>query len=170
MIRSNQGMIAEFHDAFERPVHYTPREMSVSERELRIKLLWEEFHEFVVASGFSPTLPVVFEHVEGSRSDYIEMADGLGDMLVLCYGTALHMGFNLDDVFAEIHYSNMSKLGADGKPLINGETPGYRTGLAYDGLIASESGYDPRLPIGKILKGPTYCKPDIVRAIGFKGF
>ena len=47
----------------------------------------------------------------------------------------------------EIDDSNMSKLGLDGEPIIN------------DGQK------DPTKPVGKILKGPNFRKPDIESVI-----
>lgn len=46
-----------------------------------------------------------------------------------------HTNLKWEDVFERVHESNMSKLGDDGKPVVDGET-------------------------GKILKGPYYQKPD----------
>jgi predicted HAD superfamily Cof-like phosphohydrolase len=61
-------------------------------------------------------------------------------MYILC-GTILKHGMQhiIEDVFEEIQASNMSKLGADGKPI-------YRED-------------------GKILKGENYFKPDISKFI-----
>ena len=65
------------------------------------------------------------------------MADALADMLYILCGTILEHGmqYKIEEVFEEIQRSNMSKLGADGKPI-------YRED-------------------GKVLKGPNYFKPDI---------
>ena len=57
------------------------------------------------------------------------------DMIYIIYGTAITYGIHLDDVFAEIQASNMSKLGIDGKPI-------YRED-------------------GKVLKGENYFPPNI---------
>lgn len=78
------------------------------------------------------------EYLEAAqRNDLIEVADALGDMLYILCGTILEHGmqYKIEAVFEEIQRSNMSKLGADGKPL-------YRED-------------------GKVLKGPDYFKPDI---------
>jgi len=58
-------------------------------------------------------------------------------MAILFCGTILEHGMQhkIEEVFEEIQRSNMSKLGADGKPI-------YRED-------------------GKVLKGPNYFKPDI---------
>ena len=50
----------------------------------------------------------------------------------------------IEDVFNEIHASNLSKLNDDGKPIINGI-----------------NGSDDTKPEGKILKSENYFKPDL---------
>jgi predicted HAD superfamily Cof-like phosphohydrolase len=59
----------------------------------------------------------------------------------IIYGTILKHGLQdkIEDVFNEIHRSNMSKLGADGKPILRED--------------------------GKILKGPGYFRPDLSKFI-----
>src|SRR3546814_9167574 len=84
-------------------------------------------------------------------------------------------GINLDNITSEIHRSNMSKLGADGKPIINeckhyggDKKPTSMTGVeAISATMAQCHNrmqfnkcddpnhlIDPTKPIGKILKGP----------------
>src|SRR3546814_1891248 len=55
----------------------------------------------------------------GCPIDVIVCADGLGDVNVVAHFCAHWHGINLDKITSEIHRSNMSKLGADGKPIIN---------------------------------------------------
>lgn len=70
-----------------------------------------------------------------ARADILTaMADLLGDLIVYCRSEALKYGLPLEDVLDIIMDSNESKLGADGKPI-------------YDGN-------------GKFLKGPNYWKPE----------
>lgn len=64
----------------------------------------------------------------------VAVADLLGDVIVYCWSEALKYGIPLEEVLAIIMDSNESKLGADGKPI-------------YDGN-------------GKFLKGPNYWKPE----------
>lgn len=92
-------------------------------RDLRIALLKEEYHEYKRAA---------------KHDDLIEIADGLGDCMYIIYGTAAVYGIPLDEVFAEIHRSNMTKLIG---------------GVQY------------RLD-GKIMKGAAYERPDIARVLG----
>jgi len=78
------------------------------------------------------------EYLEAAQNnDLVEVADALGDMLYILCGTIIEHGMQhkIEDVFNEIQRSNMSKLGADGQPI-------YRED-------------------GKVLKGPSYFKPNI---------
>jgi predicted HAD superfamily Cof-like phosphohydrolase len=82
------------------------------------------------------------EYLEAIKNnDMIEVADALGDMLYILFGTIITHGMQdvIDEVFEEIQRSNMSKLGSDGKPI-------YRED-------------------GKVLKGPNYFKPDIAKIL-----
>ena len=67
--------------------------------------------------------------------DIKEVADALTDILYVTYGAGTAFGIDLDKCFDEVHQSNMSKLGSDGKPIYN--------------------------DIGKVMKGPNYFKPDL---------
>ena len=69
------------------------------------------------------------------KKDIKEVADALTDILYVTYGAGTAFGINLDKCFEEVHSSNMSKLGSDGKPIYN------------------ES--------GKVMKGPNYFKPNL---------
>jgi predicted HAD superfamily Cof-like phosphohydrolase len=80
------------------------------------------------------------ETMEAIQSGNIkEVAKELCDLLVVTYGTLLAYGVDPDYAFSLVHRSNMSKLGADGKP-------SYRED-------------------GKVLKGASYIPPDMSLAI-----
>ena len=68
-----------------------------------------------------------------------EVADALTDILYVAYGAGHAFGINLDKCFEEVQNSNMSKLGDDGKPIYNEN--------------------------GKVMKGPSYFKPDLNKFI-----
>lgn len=85
---------------------------------LRVALLEEEVGEFVAAS---------------QRSDLVGIADALADIVYVVYGTALTYGIDLNAVLREVHRSNMSKLGQDGKPM-----------LRDDGKVIKSELYFPR--------------------------
>jgi len=91
--------VKDFHQAFGQRVGETPELPSKEERELRRKLLAEEYTEYVVAEY---------------NNDIVEIADALADIIYIACGTAVSYGIPLDDVFAEVHRSNMAKL-VDGK-------------------------------------------------------
>ncbi len=63
-------------------------------RMLRIRLLIEEVCEYLKAE---------------QHNDIVEIADALGDIGVICDGTAWEYGIPLDEVRQEIHQSNMAK-------------------------------------------------------------
>ena len=115
--------VVAFHNAFGLGMANTPvGNISKEINELRHKLMAEENNEYLEAAN---------------TNDLVEVADALGDMLYILCGTILSHGMQhiIEEVFDEIQDSNMSKLGADGKPI-------YRED-------------------GKVMKGPNYRRPDL---------
>ncbi|MEM1259837.1 MAG: nucleoside triphosphate pyrophosphohydrolase family protein [Bacteroidota bacterium] len=115
--------VKAFHHSFGLGVLHNPKANLGNDKNLlRYKLMREENEEYLEAAQ------------EGNLE---EVADALGDMLYILCGTILEHGmqYKIDAVFEEIQKSNMSKLGADGKPI-------YRED-------------------GKVMKGPNYFKPNI---------
>jgi predicted HAD superfamily Cof-like phosphohydrolase len=115
--------VETFHDTFGIPNEYAPKADIANELiVLRHRLMNEENEEYLEAA---------------LNGDRVEVADALGDMLYILCGTILSHGMQdvIEKVFDEIQSSNMSKLGADGKPI-------YRED-------------------GKVMKGPNYFKPNI---------
>lgn len=96
---TNYEKVKEFHQAFGQRVGTKPEFPDAAERELRMKLLREEYVEYMTAEN---------------TNDFIEVADALADIIYIACGTAVSYGIPLDDVFAEVHRSNMAKL-VDGK-------------------------------------------------------
>lgn len=127
---------------------------------LKVDLIAEEFFELIEAT-FSEEASnsmrdswenIFFEGLDKNTNgewnrDIIETADALADLLYVIYGMALETGIPLDDVFDEVHRSNMSKLDENGRPIL------------ADGITPKSDGTIP--PKGKILKGEGYFKPDI---------
>jgi predicted HAD superfamily Cof-like phosphohydrolase len=93
---------------------------------LRYNLLKEENEEYLEAC---------------KRGDLVEIADALGDLLYITYGTILKHGLQhkIEEVFDEIHRSNMSKLDENGQPIFRED--------------------------GKVLKSNRYFKPDIKKIL-----
>jgi predicted HAD superfamily Cof-like phosphohydrolase len=80
------------------------------------------------------------EYLEAAKNgDIVEIADALGDMMYILYGTICKHGLQdrIADIFDEIHRSNMSKLDAAGNPI-------YRED-------------------GKVMKGENYFRPNIAK-------
>ena len=92
-------MLTEFHSRFEVPILELPTVPGSDRRQLRVNLINEEAREFEAAS---------------SSKDLIEAADALADLMYVVYGAALEWGIPLDEVFAEVHRSNMTKVWPDG--------------------------------------------------------
>ncbi len=112
-----------FHNSFGLGVSKTMRaDLGKEKNLLRFNLMDEENKEYYEAAN---------------NKDLVEVADALGDMLYILCGTILEHGMQhkIEEVFEEIQRSNMSKLGADGKPIYRDD--------------------------GKVLKGPNYFKPNI---------
>lgn len=97
--------LIDFHRAFEIPWRDRPTaELPASEYALRHELLREESQEYLEAC---------------QAQDLVAIADALGDQLYVLCGTIIAHGMQhkIEEVVREIHRSNMSKLGPDGKPL-----------------------------------------------------
>jgi len=119
--------VEHFHISFGLGVGTEPKaDIDPAKIELRFRLMEEENREYLQAAR---------------EQDLVEVADALGDMLYILCGTILEHGLQhkIEAVFEEIQRSNMSKLGADGKPVYRAD--------------------------GKVLKGPDYFKPDIKRIL-----
>jgi predicted HAD superfamily Cof-like phosphohydrolase len=127
--------VQKFHEAFGVENNFSPTLLSEHDSVLRYKLMREENEEYLEAC---------------ENGDLVEVADALGDQLYILCGTLLKHGMQdkIEEVFLEIQRSNMSKLGADGNPIIN------------DGKI------DPNKPVGKVLKGENYTPPNIAQFLG----
>jgi predicted HAD superfamily Cof-like phosphohydrolase len=124
-------LLGEFNTSFNIEFNDSPSLISSQDYLLRHMLMQEENNEYLDAA---------------KAGDLIEVADALGDQLYILCGTILKHGLQhkIVEVFEEIHRSNMSKLGDDSKPLINGLNV-----------------FDTEQPIGKILKSKNYFKPDL---------
>jgi len=114
--------VAEFHRTFGVDIEPMPTIPTFEICRLRHALLLEEVYELNAAS---------------MTGDMVGVADGLADCLYILFGTALAFGLqnHIEQIFDEVHRSNMSKTGPDGRPIYSGN--------------------------GKVLKGPNYFKPDI---------
>lgn len=127
MIKKPLQAVEEFHKAFQLGINSIPiASLDENTYRLRYNLMKEENEEYLHAA---------------EQGDLVEIGDALGDMLYILCGTIISHGFQdkIEAIFDEIQNSNMSKLGADGKPI-------YRED-------------------GKVLKGPNYFKPNLKKII-----
>ena len=117
---TNFELVGDFMEAFGQDVETQPTWPDFSTRELRLELIDEEVEELRVAVA---------------NRDMVEIADALTDILYVVYGAGHTFGIDLDDCFDEVHASNMSKLGEDGRPIKRED--------------------------GKVMKGPGFFAPDL---------
>jgi len=98
--------VEEFHKALDVPIGPRPGFPSDDEVHLRNELLAEEIRELSYAIA---------------NKDIVEAADAIADAVYVLLGTALSFGIPFDEVWKEVHRSNMDKAGgpvrADGKRL-----------------------------------------------------
>ena len=127
MIKKPIEAVTKFHESFGLGIEHTPKaDLLKNISELRFNLMKEENEEYLQAV---------------QDEDLIEIGDALGDMLYILCGTIIAHGFQdkIESIFDEIQRSNMSKLGADGKPIFRKD--------------------------GKVMKGPNYFKPDLKKIL-----
>jgi len=123
---TNFELVGDFMQVFGQEVKDIPEMADEDTQKLRYELIAEELQEFKDAMD---------------AMDIVEVADALTDLLYVVYGAGHSFGLDLDCCFAEVHASNMSKLGEDGKPI-------YRED-------------------GKVLKGPGFFKPNLEYVLDF---
>jgi predicted HAD superfamily Cof-like phosphohydrolase len=148
-------LVRQFHEAFGHPVEDSLKIPHADVRLLRFRLLLEEVLEFGRAVGVAPYVQMGDEEFqqfitktvregfyidEGALVLLEDAADALGDIDYVCQGANLCFGFPAEDVVAEIHRANMSKLGEDGRPIKDAS--------------------------GRVVKGPNFTPPDIAAVIG----
>lgn len=121
---TNFEKVENFMRAFGQEIKPAPELAEFNTAELRVELISEELDELCTAID---------------NDDIVEIADALTDLLYVVYGAGHAYGIDLDECFNEVHDSNMSKLGKDGKPI-------YRED-------------------GKVLKGPDYFAPNLADII-----
>jgi len=121
---TNFELAAEFMRAFGQDVYRKPTLRDEKTRKLRYELLREELEELRNALD---------------KEDIIEIADALTDILYVAYGAGHAFGIDLQSCYHEVHMSNMSKLGEDGKPIHRED--------------------------GKVIKGPNYRPPNLIKII-----
>lgn len=126
-LKEKINSVAEFHTVFK--IGNADGIQLIQEKDylLRHKLIQEENDEYLEAC---------------KNGDIVEIADALGDQLYILFGTILKHGLEhkIEEIYDEIHRSNMSKLDHNGEPIFRED--------------------------GKILKSEKYFRPDIRSILG----
>ena len=117
---SNFEDVKTFMKTFGQMVKTKPQFPDEKTMQLRFDLIEEELNELEQAM---------------ENKNLKEIADALTDILYVTYGAGYAYGIDLDKCFKEVQRANMSKLGADGKPIYNEK--------------------------GKVMKGPNYSEPNL---------
>lgn len=125
------AFVREFQEKFEKP-----KENITELIKHRIMLIEEEFNELKAAAE---DVAKMYEEGKTDSEEFkkqnIEIIDALGDLCVVEIGMANLLGMDINEAMHRIYQSNMSKLGADGRPVY------------YEN--------------GKVAKGPNYFKPKL---------
>jgi predicted HAD superfamily Cof-like phosphohydrolase len=141
--------VLEFHRLYDQPIG----EGLTQERlELRLNLIAEEFCELLLACGadvddVDDVQDAINETIANALLDLSEPAevfDALGDLDYVVEGFRVEACVDGGPIADEIHRSNLSKLGVDGKPV-------------------------KRLD-GKVVKGPNFSPPDIEGCLKAQGY
>ena len=122
---SNFSKVGIFMKTFGQEVKDNPSFSTDKINKLRIDLINEELQELKAALD---------------NKDLLEVADALTDILYVTYGAGHAFGMDLDACFLEVHDSNMSKLGPDGR------------------VVRRED--------GKVLKSENFFAPDLGPILG----
>lgn len=117
------ALVKAWHEQFRVPVEDTPT-LPANRAGMRLDILEEEVRELRAA-------------VEAG--DMVEVLDALCDIQYVLDGNLLEFGLHAHKAkaFAEVHASNMSKLGEDGQSVLRED--------------------------GKVLKGPNFVRPNLTQ-------
>ena len=144
-----EGLVARFHRIYGLPIVTDGPSLNREHLHMRMSLIAEEFAE-LVGAVYGPSSRGILEEAftravaaDKDERDLVGAADALADLVYVVYGMALETGIDLPAVLAEVQRSNMSKLGADGRPV-------YRED-------------------GKVLKGPGFFGPDVAGVLARGG-
>ncbi len=127
--------ITEFNNMYKLPVSDKPILQPVERLQNFKNILTEEVNEVdEIIEKYNELMKTGNLEHQANVELLTDISDWLGDMVVYISSESKKFGIDLDKTLDIIMQSNLSKLGADGKPI-----------------------YDER---GKVLKGPGYWKPE----------
>jgi predicted HAD superfamily Cof-like phosphohydrolase len=134
MTLTSEEMAAQFHEAMGFPVALEPAPLAPDRLRLRLTLIAEEVAELLcamlggdsrdaelLAATFRRSMYSLAAKADRTVPDLAAIAKELCDVHVVVSGTAVEYGIPEDRVYAEVHRSNMAKVGGpireDGKQL-----------------------------------------------------
>lgn len=125
--------VMSFHEAFNHPVAKKIKNPNPEEFWLRWRLIAEEFKElgleFTKADEYIMAGKPIPEDIR------VNILKETADLLYVIFGLCVTYNLPIEEAFMRVHRSNMSKLGADGKPILRED--------------------------GKVIKGPNYKEPNL---------
>lgn len=127
---TREDIVKEFHSAFGSAID---QPLSPELLKLRFNLIREESDELLdeierIEIGLDDGFSVTEENIGPLLKE-------MADLQYVLSGLAVTFGLPLEQAFLDVHKSNMTKLGRDGKPIVRSD--------------------------GKLLKGPDYKEPDM---------
>jgi len=126
------SIVRKFHEAFNLPApEVVPLRPDPELIRLRGRLIGEEYKEVMVELEYlaHPHTP------QETLAAFQRLLKELADLRYVAEGAAVTFGLPIDEAYREVHRSNMSKLGPNGKPIYRDD--------------------------GKVLKGPNYSEADM---------
>jgi predicted HAD superfamily Cof-like phosphohydrolase len=142
---SNFQKVKDFHRVFSRTSDpETPTIPNEDSVELRYKLITEEYKEVIEELGYVWGKEPIVLRDPNFKINIPKLAKELADLEYVVDGTAAVFGIPHDEVFAEVHSSNMSKLDKDGN------------------VVRRED--------GKVLKSELYRPADVEKVFKDNGF
>lgn len=156
---TNNEKVREFYRAFKQDAFIpAPGKVGLGEDviaperlALKLDLIAEEFAELsgaVLGARARAHMEEAWAHartLDDGERDVVEAADATADLRYVIEGFDIETGIPSDEIFTEVHDSNMSKLDAKGQPIIS------------DGSTGK--------PVGKILKSAFFFAPNIANII-----
>lgn len=91
---TNFEMVKEFCRKHGHTVPRKPMKLTTQDKFLRIRLMVEELSELITSM---------------QKDDLVGVSDAVADMLYVVYGVGVNYGLPMDEVFKEVHRSNMTK-------------------------------------------------------------
>lgn len=140
-------MVEKFRTVFEKPCNHFEDSDEMELIRLRMGLIQEEsgettdaLHELYKVHHALSTAQNDAKYFSECRKERkearIAVLDGICDSIFVLIGTAQALGMDIEKAMEAVFWSNMTKLGEDGKPIY-------------------------RLSDGKVLKGPNFAPPDL---------